>query len=135
MLWNRDHNSHAHLNFYGNGLPLEIQKEIGAELFGSPDAITARHNYTPFNEAQAKLAAASVYYAELHNVLTLCSYTLPAWASPLKSRNYRGDYELEAKVWTAVTGEEATMADIMKIGQRLITAWRADTTLRMNEIA
>ena len=44
--------------------------------------------------------------------LTLCSYTLPAWASPLKSRNYRGDYELDAKVYSAVTGDKKTQKDL-----------------------
>ena len=70
----------------------------------------------------------------MHNALTLCSYTLPAWASPLKSRNYRGDYELESKVYTAVTGEKITQKELEKIGLRLLTIWRADTTLRMKEI-
>ena len=60
---------------------------------------------------------------------------MPAWASPLKSRNYRGDPELEAKVYTALTGEKITQEEMEKtVGRRIITLWRADTTLRMNEI-
>ena len=64
------------------------------------------------NTARAAFIAQSVINLELHNSLTLCNYTLPVWASPLKSRNYRGDPSLEAQAYSAVTGDPATQKDL-----------------------
>jgi hypothetical protein len=49
---------------------------------------------------------------ELHNALTQCNYTLPVWASPLKSRNYRGDPTLEAQTYEAITGVDLSKAPV-----------------------
>jgi len=133
-LWNRDHNTHIYTNFLGNGLPLEIKKEIGAEIFGTADAVEAYHNYKPMNKGKALFGVLSAVYAELHNSLTLCSYQLPVWASPLKERKYRGDYDMESKVYSLLTGETITQKDLEKIGYRIVNLFRADTALRMNEI-
>ena len=55
---------------------------------------------TPMNQAKAVFAKLSILYLELHNSMTLCNYTLPGWASPLKSRNYRGDIGHRGEVLT-----------------------------------
>src|SRR5512140_2430799 len=141
MLWNRDPMCHTHTNYTGNGLPVALQNEIFNDLFGpftGGDAIDgdlAAPEYlpTPMNQAKAVFAKLCILYLELHNSMTLCNYTLPGWASPLKSRNYRGDKDIEAKFFTAVTGETVTRADMEKIGLRILTLFRADTALRMNE--
>ncbi|HET7319734.1 MAG TPA: aldehyde ferredoxin oxidoreductase C-terminal domain-containing protein, partial [Nitrospirota bacterium] len=88
---------------------------------------------TPMNQAKAVFAKLCILYLELHNSMTLCNYTLPGWASPLKSRNYRGDKDIEAKFFTAVTGESVTRADMEKTGLRILTLFRALTALHMNE--
>jgi aldehyde:ferredoxin oxidoreductase len=135
MFWNRDPQCHTHTNYTGNGLPLALKNEIfnelfGAEFPGSADAIDGA-TPQPMNQAKAVFAKLSLIYLALHNSMTLCNYTLPGWASPLKSRNYRGDIDIEAKFWTAVTGETVTRADMEKTGLRILTLFRALTALRM----
>ena len=146
MLWNRDPMCHTHTNYTGNGLPVnatskvpgvgqnEIFNELfGAEFPGSANAIDVSGTYSPMNQAKAVFAKLSIIYLELHNSMTLCNYTLPGWASPLKSRNYRGDIDIEAKFFTAVTGESVTRTDMEKTGLRILTLFRALTALHMNE--
>src|SRR5512142_1205326 len=41
MMYNRDPMCHTHTNFMGSGLPMNLQKEISAELSGRGDAIDA----------------------------------------------------------------------------------------------
>lgn len=135
MLWNRDPMCHTHTNFTGNGLPLTLKNSIFNELFGAefPGSADAIDGATPtgMNQAKAVFAKLSILYLELHNSMTLCNYTLPGWASPLKSRNYRGDIDIEAKFFTAVTGETVTRADMEKTGLRIITLFRALTARYM----
>ena len=132
MLWNRDPMCHTHTNYTGNGLPLALRNEIFNDLFGpfTGDAIDGAAP-TGINQAKLVFGYLSIIYLELHNSMTLCNYTLPGWASPLKSRNYRGDKDIEAKFFTAVTGETVTRADMEKTGLRILTLFRALTALRM----
>ena len=132
-IYNRDPMCHTHSNFLGSGLPIELIKEIGSELFGTADAVDKRHNYTPMNQGKAVFAKLSLIYMELHNSLTLCNYTLPVWCSPLKSRNYRGDVEMEAKIYSAVTGDKVSRAEMEDTGLRILTMFRALTARYMNE--
>ncbi|HUJ26438.1 MAG TPA: aldehyde ferredoxin oxidoreductase C-terminal domain-containing protein, partial [Myxococcales bacterium] len=52
-------------------------------------------------------------------------YTLPVWASPLKSRNYRGDSTLDAQVYSAVTGQTVTQKDLETMALRNFSLYRA----------
>ena len=141
MLWNRDPMCHTHTNYTGNGLPVALQNEIFNELFGpftggdaiDGDLVAPEYLPTPMNQAKAVFAKLCILYLELHNSMTLCNYTLPGWASPLKSRNYRGDKDIEAKFFTAVTGESVTRQDMETTGLRILTLFRALTALHMNE--
>ncbi|MDB9822878.1 aldehyde ferredoxin oxidoreductase [Deltaproteobacteria bacterium] len=132
-VYNRDPMCHTHSNFLGSGLPLDLMKDIGAEIFGTPDAVDMSRNYTPMNEGKAVFAKLSLIYMELHNSLTLCNYTLPTWCSPLKSRKYRGDLDMEAKIYSAVTGDKVTRQEIEDTGLRILTLFRALTARYMNE--
>jgi aldehyde:ferredoxin oxidoreductase len=134
LIYNRDPMCHTHSNFLGCGLPLELQKEIGAELFGTPDAVEKYHDYRPMNRGKAVLVKLALIYLELHNSLTACNYTLPTWASPRKDRNYRGDVEMEAKVYSAVTGDRITREEIEAKGMRILHLFRALTARQMGEI-
>jgi len=149
----RDANAHTHHNFYGCGLPnsaanpllQQIAQELATNgsplydnsksLFAVPDKsaqgewaydlrTVASTTPTPMNMARASFIAQCIISYELENSLTECNYTLPVWMSPLKSRNYRGDPALDAKVYNAVTGENLTQAEYEKIGLRLYTLWR-----------
>jgi aldehyde:ferredoxin oxidoreductase len=139
----RDANTHTHQNFNTNGLPnsaaIPLQQKIaqeittdGKSLFSVTDnsangewAWDLAGTLTPMNQARASFAAQSIIVYELQNSLTCCNYTLPVWASPLKSRNYRGDTQLDAKVFAAVTGQTVTQKDLETIGLRNFTLYRA----------
>ena len=124
MQRNRDANNHTLQNFNTNGLPEDVKAAIaqelftkGASIFNAPDESASgafawwngkSAVNTPMCMARAAFAAASMVNMELHNAITQCNYTLPVWASPLKSRNYRGDAALEGKTFEAITGLKAT---------------------------
>jgi len=136
MLYNRDPMCHTHTNFTGNGLKPVKNNPIFDELFGpfngelaiDPSAYAAPDYAVPaMNHAKAVFALMCTIYMELHNSLTLCNYTLPGWGSPQKSRNYRGARDLEARVYSAVTGHTVTAQQIEDIGLRILTLFRAAT--------
>ncbi|HET6438407.1 MAG TPA: aldehyde ferredoxin oxidoreductase N-terminal domain-containing protein, partial [Anaeromyxobacter sp.] len=137
----RDANTHTHQNFYTNGLPnsaaIPLQQQIAQELatdgksiFSVPDNSPAEWAWdlagtlTPMNLARASIVAQSIIMYEVQNSLTECNYTLPVWASPLKSRNYRGDPSLSAQVVTAVTGQTYSQKDLETAGLRSYTLYR-----------
>jgi aldehyde:ferredoxin oxidoreductase len=131
MMYNRDPMCHTHTNFMGAGLPLNLMKELGAELFGTPDAIEANSNYKPMNQGKAVFTRMSLVYMELHNSLTACNYTLPTWASPSKARKYRGDVNMESRALSLVTGETVTRDQLEQTGLRILTLFRALTARQM----
>jgi aldehyde:ferredoxin oxidoreductase len=141
MMYNRDPMCHTHTNYEGNGLPVPLQNEIFNELFGpftggdALDETLAPGTLlpSPMNQAKAVFAKMSILYMELHNSLTLCNYTLPGWASPLKSRNYRGARDMEALMYSAVTGDTVTAQQLEDTGLRILTLFRALTARYMNE--
>jgi aldehyde:ferredoxin oxidoreductase len=123
MQRNRDANNHTLQNFNTNGLPNTVKQSIAQELFvagqsifNGPDESASGKMVWPdttkpidaFNMGRAAFAAASMVNMELHNAITQCNYTLPVWASPLKSKNYRGDPSLEAQTYQAITGVDLT---------------------------
>lgn len=125
--YNRDSQCHSHSNFLSSGLPLEINKKLGAEIFGSPDAIDANGNYTPMNPYKAKFAKWALIRKELHDSLPLCNWMFPWIASPLKERGYKGDTSIEAQLYSAVTGDKKTEAELDLIGERIFNLHRALT--------
>ena len=137
MSLNRDAQCHTHTNYQGNGLPLALQNAIFKELFAadgiSGDPLYSGTAITPMNKSKAVYAKLSLLYLQLHDSLTLCNYTLPGWASPLKSRNYRGDADMDAKMYSAVTGETVTRKQLEDMGLRILNLFRALNALFMNE--
>ncbi len=136
LIYNRDPMCHTHTNFFGTGLPLSLKNDIfneffGSEFVGSADAIENYTDLHPMNQAKAVYVKLCLIYMELHNSMTLCNYTLPTWASPLKSRNYRGDVEMEAKLYSAVTGDAVTRQQLEDTGLRILTLFRALTARYM----
>ncbi|MBB6214887.1 aldehyde:ferredoxin oxidoreductase [Anaerosolibacter carboniphilus] len=133
-MFNRDAQCHSHMNFIGSGLPIAIQKEIAAEVWGSPDAIDAPANYTPMNKYKAKFAKWSIIRNCLHDSLTLCNWMWPMTVSPVQSRNYRGDTALEAKYLSIVTGQEISEEELDLAGERIFTLHRALTVKQMGTV-
>lgn len=124
--------NHTHINFSSSGLPLALLKEIGAEIFGTPDAVDANLAITPMNVGKAKYAFLAMLTKELHNSLTMCNWTQPIWVSPRKDLKYRGDPGAEAKFFSTVTGINKTQDELWQDGLRLLTLFRALTIRKMN---
>lgn len=133
-MFNRDPQCHSHSNFAASGLPIEILKEIAAEVWGSGDAIDPPANYTPMNEYKAKFAKWAIIRNLLHDSLTLCNWMWPMTVSPRKERNYRGDTSLEAQYFSIVTGIETTEEELDLMGERLFNLHRALTVKQMGTI-
>ena len=131
MMFNRDDMIHSAINFHGSGLPYEIKQQVAAEVWGSETAIDPPKNYTPMNEYKARFAWWSIVTDVLHDSLTLCNWVWPMTVSPTRARDYRGDLDLEAKFFTAVTGEQVTTDDLYKAGARIMTLQRAATVRGM----
>lgn len=132
MMFNRDDMIHSAVNFQGCGLPLELKKEIAAEVWGGEDAVDQDKNYTPMNDHKANFAWWSIVTDVLHDSLTLCNWVWPMTMSPTKARNYRGDLDLEAKFFKAVTGKEVTTDDLYKAAAKIMTLQRANTVRGMS---
>ena len=133
-LTNRDSQNHSHMNFIGSKLPVNIQKSIAAEIFGSPDALDAPSDYKPMNEYKARFIKWAIVRGRLHDSLTLCNWMWPMSVSPLKERNYRGDTSLESKFFSAVTGMGKTEAEMDKDAERVVTLLRALTVRSMGTV-
>ncbi|WP_040212375.1 aldehyde ferredoxin oxidoreductase [Clostridium polynesiense] len=130
-MFNRDAQSHSHMNFIGSGLPINILKDIAKEIWGSGDAIDPPANYTPMNEYKAKFAKWSIIRNCLYDALTLCNWMWPMATSPVKDRNYRGDTTLESKFYNMITGENLTEQELDLAGERIFTLHRALTVKQM----
>lgn len=135
MLFNRDPMIHSHENLHNCGLPLELKKQIAAELWGGEDALDADKNYTPMNDHKANYAWWSMVTDVLHDSLTLCNWVWPMTMSPTKARDYRGDLDLEAKFYKAVTGEDVTTDELYKRAAKVMTLQRANTVRGMTDEA
>jgi aldehyde:ferredoxin oxidoreductase len=134
LMRNAHAQNHTHINFSSSGLPLSLLKEIGAELFGTPDAVDANNAITPMNKGKARYAALCMITQDLHDSLTLCNWTQPLWVSPRKDRKYRGDPDAEAKFFSAVTGISKTRDELWQDGLRILTLFRALTMRSRNEL-
>jgi aldehyde:ferredoxin oxidoreductase len=126
MMYNRDCQCHSHSNFLGSGLPVKIQKELAAKLWGA-GAVDPDNNVTPMNADKARFAVWSVLRKELHDSLTLCNWMYPLAASPLRARGYEGDNGIEAKLYSAVTGDRMDAARLDQAAERIFNLHRVLT--------
>jgi aldehyde:ferredoxin oxidoreductase len=125
--YNRDAQNHSHCNFVRNGLPIEIQKRLAAEVWGSPDAVDAVGSYTPMNPYKAKMAKWAFLRKELHDSLSLCNWMGPWVASPLKERGYRGDDSIESMLYSLATGDKKSREELDQVAERIFVLHRALT--------
>lgn len=130
-MFNRDAQCHTHQNLLGSGLPIEIQQEVAAEIWGE-GAIDEPAHYTPANEAKARFTRWSIVRNVLHDSLTLCNWMWPMTVSPHKEKNYRGDTALEAKFFSMATGFEVDENALDMYAERVFTLHRALTAKQMN---
>jgi aldehyde:ferredoxin oxidoreductase len=125
--YNRDAQCHSHSNFTRNGLPVEVQKRLAADIWGSADAIDAVGAFTPMNRPKAKMTKWSLLRKELHDSLSLCNWMGPWVASPLKERGYRGEDTLESLLYTLATGDKKNRDELDLAAERIFNLHRAIT--------
>jgi aldehyde:ferredoxin oxidoreductase len=125
--YNRDSQCHSHTNFIRNGLPLEVQKKLAAELWGSEAAIDAPGAFTPMNVYKARMAKWSLLRKELHDSIPLCNWMGPWSASPLKERGYKGDDSVESMLYSLVTGDNKSGQELDEVAERVFVLHRALT--------
>jgi aldehyde:ferredoxin oxidoreductase len=127
MQYNRDAQCHSHINLIRSGLPLEIQKKLASEIWGSQKAVDAVGDYTPMHRSKAKMAKWSVLRKELHDSLSICNWMGPWVASPHKDRGYRGDDSIEAQLYSIVTGDKKDKHELDAVAERIFQLHRALT--------
>lgn len=125
--YNRDAQCHSHCNFVRNGLPIEVQKSLAGEIWGSPDAVDAAAAFTPMNVYKAKMAKWSLLRKELHDSLSLCNWMGPWVASPLRERGYRGDDTIESLLYSIATGDKKSREELDLVAERIFLLHRALT--------
>jgi aldehyde:ferredoxin oxidoreductase len=125
--YNRDAQCHSHPNFTRNGLPIDVQKRLAAEIWGSPDAVDAVGAFTPMNIHKAKMAKWAVLRKELHDSLSLCNWMGPWIASPLKERGYRGEDSIESLLYSLATGDKKSCQEMDQVAERIFLLHRALT--------
>jgi aldehyde:ferredoxin oxidoreductase len=127
LQYNRDAQCHSHINFIRNGLPLSVQRDLAAEIWGSPNAVDAVGAYTPMHPSKAKMAKWSLLRKELHDSLSLCNWMGPWVASPLKERGYRGDDSIESMLYSLATGDKKDRRELDQVAERIFVLHRALT--------
>ena len=134
MLMNRDPQNHVHNSYWGNGLPFEISVAIMDEITGLPGSMRERNNNVPVTRGQARYALLSHIMCMIHNSVTQCDYNgmSGAWVTPWKDRNYRGEPDIEARLYSALTGDTVDREGYEEIGLRMANLFRALTTRYMD---
>lgn len=125
QLFNRDCMVHSGTNFARQGFPEEMKHQIAEEIWGDYNAYNSSDAFTPINEGKVNFAWWCVTTDVLHDSLTLCNWVWPMSVSPERARDYRGDLDMEAKFFKAVTGRDVTTDDLYKAGARIMTLQRA----------
>jgi aldehyde:ferredoxin oxidoreductase len=125
--YNRDAQCHSHTNFTRNGLPIEVQKRLALEIWGSSDAVDAVAAFTPMNIYKAKMAKWALLRKELHDSISLCNWMGPWVASPLKEREYRGDDTIESLLYSLATGDKKSREELDQVAERILLLHRALT--------
>lgn len=130
-MWNRDPMAHAHVNFTRSGLPIKEMKHIAKVTWGDESAVDQIGDYTPTNTYKMKRLQWVIARTELHNMLGLCSWMAPWEYCPDEKNQYVGDPNMEAKIFSAVTGVNKTDDDLDKDG---IRAWMLQRVYTMRQL-
>lgn len=130
-MWNRDPMAHAHVNFTRSGLPIKEIKHIAKVTWGDESAVDQIGDYTPTNTYKMKRLQWVIARTELHNMLGLCSWMAPWEYCPDEKNQYVGDPNMEAKIFSAVTGVNKTGDDLDKDG---IRAWMLQRVYTMRQL-
>jgi aldehyde:ferredoxin oxidoreductase len=99
----------------------EQLKAIGRDVYGSEESVDP-HSY----EDKARTTAIVQNMSYLKNSLVLCDWsTFPILMSVNTPPNFRGDPDVERKLFCAATGTDLDKAEWLKIGERIVNLERA----------
>ena len=109
-----------------SSLPIEMQKAIAAEVYGSEDAIHPQGE-SKYCQAEAQAAAIEAQRCCIKDILITCAWSWPMYVSPYKERTpaYIGDTSLESRLLSAATGIDTTEGDLDRAGERIHNLMRA----------
>lgn len=131
VVWNRDPNRHEHNGLVSwSGLSWEQKRRVAERHFGDPDAIDNAEDawhMGPPTAGRIALAHMLVVRAMLKDSLTLCDWVFPNYCCPIAEREYAGDLAIEAELYRAVTGEEASEQTLDARAESLVDLYRAIT--------
>ncbi len=128
LMYNRELQDHMEnqLMQIPQSIPTPLFKEILAEIIGSGDAADHPDDIKPMNKWKAKYGARFAALGPMADSIGVCGRGGGVWwFSPLKERKYRGDPELMAKEYSALTGEKKSMDDMLQMGWRINNLLRA----------
>lgn len=101
-------------------LTVDQLKARAKEAWGSE---AAGDVYTYEDKAQTTIVIQ--HMSRLKNSLVLCDWSIFPINTSLNNPDYKGDPDMERKLYQAVTGEEVTVKEWIKIGERIFNMERA----------
>jgi len=109
-----------------SSLPIEMQKAIAAEVYGSEDAIHPQGE-SKYCQAEARAAAIEAQRCCIKDALITCAWSWPMYVSPYEERTpaYMGDTSLESRLFSAATGIDTTEDELDRAGERIHNLMRA----------
>ncbi|MBI4703663.1 MAG: hypothetical protein HY744_21335 [Deltaproteobacteria bacterium] len=130
-IWNRDPNRHEHNGLVSwSGLTWEQKRRVAEIHFGDPDAIddpSRRFQPGPPTPARIELGRMLAVRSMLKDSLTLCDWVYPNYCCPDPTREWAGDLNVEQELYTAVTGEKLSPAELDLRAEAIVDLYRAIT--------
>jgi hypothetical protein len=137
-VWNRDPNRHEHNGLVSwSGLSWAQKQRVAEIHFGDPHAIeepSVTFGAGPATPARIELARMLTVRSMLKDSLTLCDWVFPNYCCPIPDREYAGDLDLEAELYSAVTGEQISAHDLDLRAEGLVDLYRAITIRDWNTV-
>ncbi|RLB65868.1 MAG: hypothetical protein DRI90_00830 [Deltaproteobacteria bacterium] len=130
-IWNRDPNRHEHNGLVSwSGLSWEQKQRVAEIHFGDPGAIDDPSDSYQLGEptaARIELARMLAVRSMLKDSLTLCDWVFPNYCCPDPKKEYAGNLELEAELYSAVTGDEISADALDLRAEASVDLYRAIT--------
>jgi aldehyde:ferredoxin oxidoreductase len=131
VIWNRDPNRHEHNGLVSwSGLTWEQKQRVAEIHFGDRDAINDPTESFQLGDplpARIELARMLAVRSMLKDSLTLCDWVFPNYCCPDPDAEYAGDLNLEAELFSAITGDEITADALDLRAEATVDLYRAIT--------
>ena len=136
VIWNRDPNRHEHNGLVAwSGLSWQQKQRIAEIHFGHSNAIdnpALAWKIGDATPARIELARMLAVRSMLKDSLSLCDWVFPNYCCPDAQREFAGDLNLEAELYTAITGEMISAEQLDLRAEALVDLYRAITVRDWN---